>query len=130
MSGKTGKKHLSNKDYETIKLLKEAGVATKMIKDITGRSASTICLIAKSESFEDYRLTLAASRKPKTLVPPLQEPEIDNKISPLTLDIKNNTELILDRLGNVENAVNILLEIWNEKQSNERVNKWRFGSRK
>jgi hypothetical protein len=56
-------KHLTDQDFNTIKVMINAGIKTRKISEVTGRSGSTVSVIARSDTFEGYQTLLKESRK-------------------------------------------------------------------
>lgn len=50
-----GKKYLSEKEFDLIKTLRDAGLKTSKIIDITGRSSATLSRASHYKTYEDYR---------------------------------------------------------------------------
>lgn len=102
-------------EYETIKMLLEAGVKTSTIARIQNRSANTIGKISKSTSLQDYRRTSAAERRKYSKVvvnPPKSTEEVPAETS-VTQQGTGRPEV--DSLERIANALERLADAWERK---------------
>lgn len=115
--GAKGKRNLTEVDFKQLKVLQGAGVKTGMIRKITGRSFGAIAQANRAKDWADYqrigqeRSAKLARKSSKTPVP------------------QEDTALILSKLANIENCLNSIVGYLDDKESNAKVNNWRFGRR-
>lgn len=103
-------------EYEQIKLMQNAKLTVVQVTKVTKRSYHTINRIFKSKDFKDYkeiqRAVTIAREAPKPSIKEAERPVED-------------TALILQRLGNIENSLKTLTEIFRDKEAKANVAFWK-----
>lgn len=102
-----GWKHLTEKDYEMIKTLLDAGIKKSKISDITGRGDGTVYNIAASSSFIDYKNISRSSAKKKA---PTVSDETTAGAPPIIQD--DAQMLIVEELRNINKILIRLCVAW------------------
>lgn len=77
--GKKGVKNLTAEEFKGLKGMLEYGLTPRVIHVATGRGQTTIRFVDKTKTFEEYRQTLAATRKPKVVEQPKEVKQIEVK---------------------------------------------------
>lgn len=116
--GAKGRKNLTEKEFEQIKVLKGAGLKNKQIAEFTRRSVGTVGVLVRFDKFQDYqeynRQRLLKKPQPRLSAVTFNQPPEDIK-------------LILEKIGTIELLLNELVNHITEKESTAKLNKWRFG---
>lgn len=100
-------KKVTEKDYEMIKTLLDAGIKKSKISDITGRGDGTVYNIAASSSFIDYKNISRSSAKKKA---PTVSDETTAGAPPIIQD--DAQMLIVEELRNINKILIRLCVAW------------------
>jgi len=92
-------RHLTDKDFNTIKVLINAGVKTSKIQEVTGRSSSTISAISRSDTLEDYKKLLREQRNHEETVIATDAPLTTAGLKELLTILNNRLQAIERKLG-------------------------------
>jgi hypothetical protein len=139
MAGVKGTKRLTEEEFKNIKALCVAGIPESVVAKATKRSPHLVYEVAQSDSFLGYkeltRARLAATRAKSEARASAEElpsfdhpifsniPEIENRVP----EVDKDTQKLLNRLDNIQLALNRLVELEEARQGVEKVNTWRFG---
>jgi hypothetical protein len=110
---KQGKKHLTEFEFDNLKLMQAAKLRMAQVVKITGRSHATISRVFANDTFKGYK-ELTRRKKEVTL------PKLTAGVRPL-----EDTELIVSKLTTIETLLNQLLEVIQDKESKANAAFWR-----
>jgi DNA-binding MurR/RpiR family transcriptional regulator len=115
-------KQVSQKDFDTIKALKEANLSQSKIHAITGRSYSTIERIYKTKSLEEYReMTKEISRALAQKHPyiPVAEKKVEDYAHKIGATAEQNDLLAV--LRSIDRNLERLADAWETHPDKEAV---------
>jgi hypothetical protein len=144
MAGVKGTKHLTEEEFNNIKSLKNAGISNSMIAKVIKRSNHIINEIGKIETFDEFREFQRARREEYRT---RKEAENHIEVQPLPSsslflqeseafnipkedrvpEVDKDSQKLLNRLDNIQLALNRLVELEEARQGVEKHNAWRFG---
>lgn len=115
MPGTKGTKRLTEKEFKNIKLLQQAGLNASQAADVTKRSSGLTSMVYRCDTLKDYkqyRQKLTHKSKAEAVAP---APSV----------VGEDAHLILDRLKTIEDCLNQLLHIIEDKEAKANASFWR-----
>lgn len=122
-----GYKHVKAKEYAQIKSFLGAGVVVSQIAKVLGRSTTTIGVIKKSSSLEDYheKIRLYAVRQRKAKTPKETQVEFANEDRPPHVEL-SDAQMIFSELHSICEVLGEIRDIKREKLEYAKKRTW-FG---
>lgn len=143
MAGKKGTKNISEKEFDSVKLMQKAKLSKNQIAKITDRGWSSVDHMFQADTWKDFleqrkarHDAIRLRRNGNTVllednVPAPSELRggVDKPLptTPMLIDINNNLNQLINDFGTLMVAVNSLLEAEDRRQASEKVAGWKFG---